>query len=407
MKSFIEFPGSKFKGFAEDNSGAKIFSAMASKNTDSLTQVYVKAEQLFTKLNALLAKYRPFCLLGAVDLSSYVKANCHETHDYSANFAVLKTKRKDADKLPDTERVDCIRVSMREFNSTVNDQMQRLHDMLLVGLRNNIELSFKDVDEFLASSIATLKETPTTIEEITLAQSNWKEISGKKDEMRELSRKCEEKLDLLLTQATSSNAIDPSDVSAKMANLDNSENSRWYNLEYELEAFSELIEKQKERAVDILEKDVMDMNATIDSFSNRWQSLKPTEMKSWEKNRVEDVFVKLDNFWAEFEDLKAQSSTLASNCVNFSMNLPRFDSLESVETDLTKTTSSWNMLREYAEELDKMATQVSPPVFFSRHHRHHLTELTPPPPPPPPRTGSPSARTSSRWRTSARRGLRS
>ena len=181
--------------------------------------------------------------------------------------------------------------------------------------------------------------------------------SSKKETIHELSRNCEEKLDLLLTHATSSNAIDPSDVTAKMANLDNSQSSRWYNLEFELEAFSELIETQKERAVDILESDVVEMNRTIDSFHNRWQSLKPTEMKSWEKSRIEDVFVKLDNFWAEFEDVKKQASNLANNCVNFGMNLPRFESLEMVENDLTETNSSWQMLREYSTELDVMATK--------------------------------------------------
>ena len=357
MKSFIEFPGGKFKGFSEDGSGQKIMGRMARMNADSLTNVYVKAEELFTKLSVILKKYEPYTILGAVDLSQFVSEHCCEVEDYSANFDMLKAKRRDADKLPDIERVDCIKISMREFNGTVSDQMQRLHDMLLVGLRNNILTAFKGVDEFLANSTEALKQTPSTIEEITEAQAKWKEIGGQKDAIKEISKNCEHKLDLLLNHATSSNAIDPSGVSAKMSNLDNAENSRWYNLEYELEAFSELIEKQKERAVDMLEKDVMDMNETIESFSNRWSSLKPTEMKSWEKAKIEEVFVKLDNFWAEFEDLKAQSSTLSSNCVNFGMKLPRFGGLEVVEADLKSTSGSWNMLREYSEELDKMASQ--------------------------------------------------
>ena len=101
----------------------------------------------------------------------------------------------------------------------------------------------------------------------------------------------------MLAHATSSNAIDPSDLAAQMSNLDNSEDSRWFNLDYELAAFSELIEKQKARAVDILEKDVEDMNESIESFINRWESLKPTEMKNWEKDTVDKVFAKVRMFW--------------------------------------------------------------------------------------------------------------
>jgi len=46
MKAFIEFPGTKFTGFSENNEGKKIFSSMAGRNTDSLTQVYVKSEEV-------------------------------------------------------------------------------------------------------------------------------------------------------------------------------------------------------------------------------------------------------------------------------------------------------------------------------------------------------------------------
>ncbi|GMH82520.1 hypothetical protein TrST_g11065 [Triparma strigata] len=355
MRSFIAYPGGKFTGFAESDSGKKIFGGMAAANTDGLSRVYVKAEELFTTLRALVDKFSPYAILGSVDLASYVSQHCHTVHDYSANFTALKNKRKEAERLPDVERVDCVRVNLREFNATIGEQMQRMHDMLLVGLRNNIIKSFKPVDTFLADSLDALKSTPSTIEEITEAQGKWKEIESNKDSMREESRKSEEKLELLLTHATSSNAIDPSDLIAQMGNLDNSESSRWYNLEYELAAFSELIEKQKARAVDILEKDVEEMNASIDSFMNRWESLKPTEMKNWEKDTVDKVFAKLDNFWAEFEDLKNSANTLSTNCVNFGMSLPRFNSIEVAESDLKSTSESWNMLREYGDELDKMA----------------------------------------------------
>ena len=149
---------------------------MASRNTDALTQVYIKSEDLFERLNSLLSKYSSHAVLGSIDISHWVSENCHDVSDYSANFNALKLKRRDADKLPDIERVDCIRVSLRDSNSAVADQLQHLHDMLLVGLRNNTLTSFKQVDEFLAESLSTLKQTPSTIEEITNAQAKWKEI---------------------------------------------------------------------------------------------------------------------------------------------------------------------------------------------------------------------------------------
>ena len=194
MKSFISFPGGKFTGFAESDSGASVFAAMAEANTDSLTRVYVKAEELFSTLGALVDKFSPYAILGSVDLASYVSQHCHTVHDYSANFNALKAKRKEAERLPDFERVDCVRVNLREFNSAVSEQFQRLHDMLLVGLRNNIIKTFKPVDTFLSESITALKTTPSTIEEITEAQGKWKEIESNKESMRDESRKCEEKV---------------------------------------------------------------------------------------------------------------------------------------------------------------------------------------------------------------------
>ncbi len=64
------------------------------------------------------------------------------------NFSNLRTRRRDAERLPDVRRVDCIVVSLLPFKSALDDQMQRLHDALCLGLRRSVVDDAKQIDEF-------------------------------------------------------------------------------------------------------------------------------------------------------------------------------------------------------------------------------------------------------------------
>ena len=66
-----------------------------------------------------------------------------------SHFKAIKAKRKEAEKLPHFERVDCLTVSLAPFKAAVEDQLQRLSDALLLGLRRQAVAQQQELDRFI------------------------------------------------------------------------------------------------------------------------------------------------------------------------------------------------------------------------------------------------------------------
>ena len=63
--------------------------------------------------------------LGQVpDIDAFVEANVTTVADWDANFKMLKVRRKESEKLPDFQKVDCVSVSFAPFKAAVEDQLQ-------------------------------------------------------------------------------------------------------------------------------------------------------------------------------------------------------------------------------------------------------------------------------------------
>ena len=157
---------------------------------------------LTSRSPSLYYRYRPWVAIGLHEgsLDDLVDACATEAADFEANFKVLnakrkeasrdhpaphtpplppqvlKAKRKEAEKLPATEKVDCITVNLAPFKAAVDDQQQRLTDALLYGMRRLSDTKKAEVDEFIAASMETLSRRPQSVDEIGTAKKEWREI---------------------------------------------------------------------------------------------------------------------------------------------------------------------------------------------------------------------------------------
>ncbi|CAM9855341.1 unnamed protein product, partial [Phaeothamnion confervicola] len=95
---------------------------------------------------------------------------------------------QDAERLPEVAKLDCITVSLAPLKSAVHEQLQQLHDTLLLSLRSRVLADFRTVDGFLQDSMERLGHRPKTVADIILAKCKWKTIEDKK-EVRVLNRK--------------------------------------------------------------------------------------------------------------------------------------------------------------------------------------------------------------------------
>ena len=351
MKKFVAMPHS-FEGFGN----AAIYRKMGSRNSTRLIKVYARAERLFDKLTAVLQRYAPLVRLGQVpDLDLYVEQNVNRPEEYVANFKVLKSKRRDIDKLPDLEKVDCCTVSLTPFKGYLDELFMRVSDSLLVNLRRTILEEFKEVDAFLTQAAERLSSRPHTVDEITEAQKEWRVLGDQKDRLRNISKQCVEKKKLLLLHAPGS-AVDVSEVLNRMSNLDG-EGGRWDDFDIGMEAFNFMIEDQKEEAKAVLEDEVVGLNKEIDKLGSQWKQLKPTGIKTYELSAVTEVFESLEEWKSQFSAIQERANKLTESCSSFGIIKPRFDGLDALVDDLTETNKSWDLLKEYLSELSTIAEQ--------------------------------------------------
>ena len=59
---------------------------MPDQNAAHLGTVYVKAEELFTKLQGLTREYLTWTALGNIDLASFIEQNFTSVQDWDDNF---------------------------------------------------------------------------------------------------------------------------------------------------------------------------------------------------------------------------------------------------------------------------------------------------------------------------------
>ncbi len=94
--------------------------------------------------HAVFCSFLPWVSIGQVaDLDAFVEANVTTVADWDANFKMLKVKRRDSEKLPDFQKVDCVTVSLVPFKSSVEDQMQACGGfaLMLACLRQDSQVS--------------------------------------------------------------------------------------------------------------------------------------------------------------------------------------------------------------------------------------------------------------------------
>ena len=120
----------------------------------------------------------------------------------------------------------------------------------------------------------------------------------------------------------------------------------------ELEAFTDIVDKQRNAAVEILSKNAIALQNEIATFGTRWNSIKPTEVEISELSGVEDTLNNLETYLGDFDYLRDEVSKISQSFSQFSLEEPDFHAIDNIQADLDSTLSAWRILHEYIVELD-------------------------------------------------------
>jgi len=139
--------------------------------------------------------------------------------------------------------------------------------------------------------------------------------------------------------------------------LGNIKGSDWSILEHELEVFCDLIDKQKEQAMEILNRDVSNLQKQVASFEERWETLKPKDVNLESRSCVKDEMTKLGHLVQEFDDIKKELAELRDNFIKFDMKEPDLIIPNDLKSDIECNMNIWDIFTNFNTEFDVMCAK--------------------------------------------------
>jgi exonuclease VII large subunit len=99
---------------------------------------------------------------------------------------MLKQKRIELKKLPDSKKIDCVTVNIVPFKAGIEDVFKKLSEALVETLQNSIEKDAEDVEQFVKRAQEKLGSNPQSVDEIEAMHKDAMEIETNKQKYVDL-----------------------------------------------------------------------------------------------------------------------------------------------------------------------------------------------------------------------------
>ena len=339
IKMFIGIP-LMFQGLG---GSTDVYRKMPDSNAAGLINVYQKAEQMFAELREKEREYRPWVVLGTVDVEGLVEECMKTVEDWESNLKILRQKRKEAEKLPDSIKVHCFSISLSPLKTTIDDQLQRFSEALVLTLRTTLKTDSEKMDEFLKNAQNLLNKRPETAEELAQAQLDVVEVAGKRSELEGMMKNCSEK-NKLLKQLTG--------AGLNMAAVQD----KWQQFQVSIEAYGEVIERQKEVIRKDIERKGDELLLAMQKFATRWEALKPKSIDQMNWSEAIETADKVREWRQDWQSMRDRMTALKQECTQFNVPQREF-SMQELEEDITQQEAEWGLFEEFRVELENMGKE--------------------------------------------------
>ncbi|XP_057206860.1 cytoplasmic dynein 2 heavy chain 1 isoform X3 [Triplophysa rosa] len=345
MKRFICIPN-QFKGVSEAGEEC-IFTCMIEQNASGFLTIFSKAEHLFCRLTHVMDKFKDWVVLGQVDVDVLVEKHLHSVQDWERNFKALKAKGKEAERLPSTEKVDCITVNCEPVRMVVDDLIQSLFDALLSSLRRSIQGHIQVIDLFVSGAMEVLSLRPESIDEIGEANAKHAQLQAQKPEISPQFQQVEDKNKLLRSVA----GVGLDSISTLRA--------KWDKFELMMESHQLLIKEQVEVMKGNVETRLQVYMQDLQKFRARWDQLKPSYdiIESGDHETLQGCAQNIRDRRAEFDELEKTRKKLMEDCEHFRLNAPDVSLATDTLRNLEECSVMWELYEDFQQGLGENAEQ--------------------------------------------------
>jgi len=343
LRRFVAFPAT-FSGFGDN---AELFQKLGDRNGALLRHLYVTSKQLFDQLRDKRDSLKPWIALGNLkSLEEFVESEISTLEEFDNNFKMVKKRVKQAEKLPDFYKIECVSISTGPFKSTVDDQLNQLNNQLIASLRKDLDKNLAGIETFLEEATKMLQTVPSSIEEIGIAKKEWNRFAEEKKSVKSRLKICDNQQKLLLSAA--GNRVNLGDVRQRLANIPD----LWAEFESNMEQFNGMIEEQREGLKAQVDSAVQSCRDDLAKLRARWDALQPKAPEVWDQKSLKAIFESLEQWKSDVNELSSLCENLAENCDHFDMAIPTFEGMDELKEDINKSVEEWQLLQVYMQELN-------------------------------------------------------
>ncbi|CAH8521205.1 unnamed protein product [Heterobilharzia americana] len=364
LRKFICIPNN-FRGLSEFSSSTRnnanmnttsnnnqliaglIFPHIIDNQVSGLRVCYKKAEFLFTRLLGSLGQFQDWVVLGNMNLDELVDSHCRDLVDFERNFKALKIRGRDAEKLPNEIRIDCITVNCLPVKMAIEGLLQSLFDTLQNCLRRSIHGDLVAADAFLTDSLEKLTHRPQTVDELNEAKTRENEFTKSLSSLNE-QIKCAELKDQLLRTVSGSGVTALAQIKVK-----------WEKFQFMIEGFKMMMNEQ----LDVLKANVINQTKAyfmnLERFKNRWNQLKPGKelLDCGDNESCLSAMTVVKEHESEFQELEVIHHDLMRDYEYLGMTKPDFSLADELSKDLNDHSLMWLEFDNFSKALQVYAKE--------------------------------------------------
>uniref|UniRef100_A0A7E4URM5 Cytoplasmic dynein 2 heavy chain 1 n=1 Tax=Panagrellus redivivus TaxID=6233 RepID=A0A7E4URM5_PANRE len=346
LRKFLSIP-QKFRGIQNvDAANNNFFVGIVEDNVSRFEGIYENSRILFEQLETVSSQFEEWVVLGQVNIEDTIEEHFRKASDWEDQLKALKAKGREAERLPNEIRVDCVLVSTLGIKSTIDDLLNRLYDTLTWTLRHSVTTDVQTVGQTLTTGIETLGSRPTTLDEVAAANQNHVKLAAEAKTIAETVANLEEKNVLL--RSVGGSGVD--NVTSLKTQYD-----KFLTL---LESHEGVIKEQLE----VMKQNVGDRVKTLKDESERllarWNQFKP---KSEILNGKQDALLEALEFIKEkrqqFDELTEIRNKIASDSEQFGLDAPDIAILDDMEADLKDYENNYLLYEKFTTELTGLSAE--------------------------------------------------
>jgi hypothetical protein len=255
-------------------------------------------------------------------LKAQIAANFKSFNDWTFNLKMIKDKKAELKRLDDSEKKDCITVSITNFKYAVDDKFSEVAAQLGDSLKESTQAEYDEVFNFCKEALLRLNDNPQSLEQIDAMNKAVLEIVANKGRKEKVYTDLQDK-NRMIKQSGG--------VGQNMGKLE----VKWRELNERLDYFQGQIEQQKQRLRDEIEKRARGLAAESEKMYDKWQVNKPKEkalLKTMDE--ADEIAASLKEIRKAWADLESRIEQIQVDSQSFGKQLPPFEHYERMKDEL-------------------------------------------------------------------------